>query len=198
MELGLTRATNTESEESDEVPENFNYCPVESIKKSADDSAGLAALTSVLKYWDAEASEPELVKDYPSDLTSGHSMYQLQRIAIDKGLTAFALTMKNNPLEHLTEQLEHGRPILVTVRFPDGTYFGKSGADITQIARDAGSTSATAPVINKDQEHYVVVFGQSEKQFLLMDPTFGVLSIDKESFVKYWKEVQYSALLCST
>lgn len=185
---------------AEETPENFNYCPVESILKSTENSAGLAALTSVLKYWDTEASESELIKAYPSSGSKvGHSIHQLQRIAIDKGLTAFALTMKARPLEHLSEQLEHGRPILVTVRFPDGTYFGRPAESVAQIASNAGATSpSTTSRIDKNREYFVVVFGQSERQLLLMDPTFGVLSIDKEKFVKYWKEEHYSALLCST
>ena len=185
------------AEVTEDAPENFNYCPVQSVRKSTENSGGLAALTSLLKYWDTEASEPELVKAYPSTKSGGHDLHELQRIAIDKGLTAFALTMKAKPLEHLSEQLEHGRPILVTVRFADGTYFGQKAGEVSEIAQNAGSDSGT-PTIQKDREHYVVVFGQSEKQYLIMDPTFGVLSVDKETFVKYWKEEKYSALLCST
>ena len=184
-------------EDGEEVPENFNYCPVESIRRSTEGSSGVAALTSILKYWDTEASDSELLNAYPLGEEKGYSIHKLQRIAIDKGLTAFALTMKNNPLQHLSEQLEYGRPILVTVRFPDGTYFGQP---VEQGAPVAVPTDPTAPAVELDKgvEHVVVVFGQSEKQFLIMDPAFGVLSVDKATFEKYWKEEKYSALLCST
>ncbi len=182
-------------EEEAPEPETFHYCPVNAVKPSSAKSGGLAALTTVLNYWDLDAEEPALLKKYPPAEEAGYPMPQLRRIATDEGLMAFSLTMKMKPLEQLSEQLEHGRPVLVSVRFANGEYFGKPTSVVEDLAKGSG---VDVGAITNSGEYYVVVFGQSDNQLLIMDPTLGVVSIDKEAFAKYWKEEKYSALLCSS
>jgi len=176
-------------------PETFHYCPVDTVRQSSENGGGIATLTSVIRYWDNEALESELAVKYPPAEPGGYTMMQLRRIAVDEGLMAFSITMKMEPLAQLGEQLEHGRPVLVSLRFPDGTYFGNPTAVVEALARDKEGTPV--PAIDPTRTYYFIVFGQSESQFLLMDPQLGVVSVDKPVFTRYWKEQKYAALLCS-
>ena len=176
-------------------PETFHYCPVDTVRQSSENGGGIATLTSVIRYWDNEAQESELALKYPPAEPGGYTMMQLRRIAVDEGLMAFSITMKMEPLAQLGEQLEHGRPVLVSLRFPDGTYFGNATAIVEALAREKKGTPV--PVIDPTRPYFFIVFGQSESQFLLMDPQLGVVSVDKPVFTRYWKEQKFAALLCS-
>ena len=176
-------------------PETFYYCPVDTVRQSSVNGGGIATLTSVIRYWDSEALESDLAVKYPPAESDGHTMMQLRRIAVDEGLMAFSITMKLKPLLQLSEQLEHGRPVLVSLRFPDGTYFGNDSSVVEALAKE--KEGPIVPAIEAARTYYFIVFGQSETQLLLMDPQLGVVSVDKPVFTRYWGEEKFAALLCS-
>ncbi|MEM9479494.1 MAG: hypothetical protein AAGA58_07565 [Verrucomicrobiota bacterium] len=182
--------------ETAELPaagENFYFCPIEPLLLEKEQSGGLASLATVLNYWDTEASEAALAERYPVE-DSTYPILKLRRIAIDEGLMAFALTMKQKPLEQMGEQLEHGRPVIVPLEQQEGEFFGAPVDDLEEFSSVRRGEAASSG----DGIRYVVVFGQSESQFLVLDPGFGIVSVDKDVFGEEWGKKKYSALLCSS
>lgn len=175
----------------------FKYCPVESVRQPSEKSCGIAALASVMNYWEQDADVEALEKKYPAESENGYPLIQLRRIAIREGLIAFALTMKDRPLDQISEQLENGRPVITPVRLPRGRYFGR---DLPVVGRlDATTVNPDKNLIGENwKHHYVVIFGQSDDQFLLMDPAYGIVKISKGEFISYWSAEKNAALLCSS
>ena len=175
----------------------FKYCPLETVRQSSKKTSGLAALVSVMNYWEHEATVDTLGEKYPAESEDGYPLLQLRRIAAKEGLIAFALTLNDQPLAQVSEQLENGRPVIVPVVLPRGRYFTRE-APATDVV-DATSANPEKPRIGgRTKNHYVVIFGQSAKQFLLMDPAYGIVKINKDEFVTYWGAEQFAALLCSS
>ncbi len=158
------------------VPQHhFEYCELDTVAAESDPTGALAALTAVMNYWDLEATEQELANRHPA--TSAHrNVRRLRRIAIDEGLTAFALAMGDNGLAQLGEHLQNGRPVIVPLDTAD----------------------ANAPADAPEANRFVVVFGQSESEFLLMDPAeASVVRIPKQDFESLWAAKKHAALICS-
>ncbi|MEM0895501.1 MAG: cysteine peptidase family C39 domain-containing protein [Verrucomicrobiota bacterium] len=181
------------TEEMPAAGEDFFFCPIKPLLLEKETSGGLASLATVLDYWDTESSESALAERYPVE-SGGYEILKLRRIAIDEGLMAFALTMKEQPLEQLGEQLEHGRPVIVPLEQSIGDVFGAPVDDLQEF-----SSIRRGEVVHASEgNRYVVVFGQSKSQFLVLDPGFGVVSVDKDIFGEEWGRKNYSALLCSS
>ena len=175
----------------------FKYCPLESVRQTSEKSCGIAALASVMSYWETEADAAELEEKYPAGSDNGYPLLQLRRIAIKEGLIAFALTMKDRPLDQIAEQLENGRPVIVPVRLPRGRYFGRELPVVGRL--DATTVNADKTLVGSNwKHHYVVIFGQSDDQLLLMDPAYGIVKISKADFNLYWSAEKNAALLCSS
>ena len=177
--------------------DEFRYCPLDSVRQPSAKSCGIAALTAVMNYWDIEGEVGALEKKYPADSDNGYPLLQLRRIATKEGLIAFALTMKERPLDQISEQLENGRPIITPVLLPRGRYFGR---DFPVVGRlDATTVNPDKQLVGgTHKHHYVVVFGQSDDKLLLMDPAYGIVQVPKSEFTHYWAEEKYAALLCSS
>lgn len=187
----VTDVTAPTTPAADEEDTSFKYCPIETVSQTSSTTNGLAALASVMQYWEQEVDVPTLEANFPAKSETGYPLLQLRRIATKEGLIAFALTMKDRPLEQVSEQLENGRPIIVPVHLPDG----RPAAPPTPT-NDPG---ATAPATDPARPHrYVVIFGQSHDQFLLMDPAKGIVKLNKQEFTNYWAEEKFAALLCSS
>ncbi|MGI9244107.1 MAG: cysteine peptidase family C39 domain-containing protein [Verrucomicrobiales bacterium] len=173
----------------------FKYCPLETVRQTSNKTCGLAALVAVMNYWEHDVDVETLEEKYPAKSEDGYPLLQLRRIATKEELIAFALTMKDRPLEQVSEQLENGRPVIVPVVLPDGQYQSSSGRSsapqVNVETPPADSHSAT-------KNHYVVIFGQSTDQFLLMDPAHGIIKVSKSEFTNYWSAEKYAALLCSS
>ena len=173
---------------------SFKYCPIETVSQTSSKTNGLAALASVMKYWEQEVDVPTLEANFPAKSEAGYPLLQLRRIATKQGLIAFALTMKDRPLEQVSEQLENGRPIIVPVQLPGGHSDAATNLPDTPItATDTATATEPAP-----PHRYVVIFGQSNDQFLLMDPAQGVVKLNKQEFTSYWAGEKYAASLCSS
>lgn len=186
----VTDVTAPTAPPEEERDTSFKYCPIETVSQTSSKTNGLAALASVMKYWEQEVDVPTLEANFPAKSEAGYPLLQLRRIATKQGLIAFALTMKDRPLEQVSEQLENGRPIIVPVQLPDGH---------SAAATNLPDATATATVAEPALPHrYVVIFGQSHDQFLLMDPAQGIVKLNKQEFVSYWAGEKYAALLCSS
>ena len=160
---------------------HFEYCELKPTEQKVDTSGGLGSLAAVMGYWDVETNEETLAEKYPPPANGGHSIRKLRRIAIDEGLTAFALVMKENGLDQIGEQLENGRPVIVALHLPEGGYSG-----------------LRAETEGLERERFAVVFGQSETEFLVMDAGTGVIRIPKSDFESVWSAGKYAALICSS
>ena len=159
---------------------HFEYCELKPIEQKIDPTGGLASLASVIDYWEVESSEEKLAESYPQPDSGTSSVRKLRRIAMDEGLTAFALAMKQSPLEQLGEELKNGRPVIVSLELEGQGY--------------PGLEEQTAKLTGK---RFAVVFGKSDAEFLLLDPGYGVLRLPKKSFETIWAAGKYGALICS-
>jgi len=183
---------------------DFTYAEVEVVRQSDPRSCGLAALACVLRYWDRPVSEGALVAQHPVTSGVGHSLQTLQRIAQKEGLLAFALSLRpslaGSPSDQLSEQIAKGRPVILAVRIPQGRYFGKElpvlGTVDARTLRPFGLVpSATG---EEYKLHYVVVFGEDQSRYLLMDPAYGIVSVPRPALLRWWGDVGYAALVCSS
>jgi len=207
--LGLTSCNTLDPKEElvEEVPATkkfaggndsaFKYCPLETVRQPSSKTGGLAALVAVMNYWEQEVDVETLQQKYPPKSEAGYPLLQLRRIATKEGLIAFALTMKDRPLEQVSEQLENGRPVIVPVNLPS------NGAPGSKPAVETPPTDPSAPPIEQPSDaksplRYVVIFGQSSNQFLLMDPASGVVKVNKTEFIESWSTEKFAALLCSS
>lgn len=168
--------------------DEFKYCPIESVRQPSSKSCGLAALASVMQYWEHDVDVEALEEKYPAESDNGYPLLQLRRIAIKEGMMALAVTMKDRPLDQISEQLENGRPIIAPVLLPHGRYFNRDLPAVGHLDATTGT----------HKHHYVVLFGQSEDKFLLMDPAYGIVKISKSEFTSYWSGEKNAALLCSS
>lgn len=161
--------------------QHFEYCELKPVSQEIDPTGGLSALTSVMRYWDAETDEAKLAKKYPPKPPgASYSIRKLRRIAIDEGFVAFALTMQERSLEQISEQLANGRPVIVNIELGPEGY------------PDLGATAPSAA-----QKRYAIIFGQSHDQFLVMDTGHGVVRIGKQAFETMWAKSHHAALICS-
>ena len=161
--------------------QHCEYCELKPVLQEIDPTGGLSALTSVMRYWDAEVDEAQLAEKYPTKTPeAGYSIRKLRRIAIDEGMTAFALTMREKSLDQISEQLASGRPVIVNIELGSEGY------------PDLQATAPTEP-----QKRYAIVFGQSNDQFLMMDTGHGVIRIGKTAFETMWAKGHHTALIVS-
>jgi len=167
---------------------SYDYCKLDASRQSIDNSCGVACLSSVLNYWNIESSEDYLLRKYAKE--SGYSILELSKISEDEGLRSYSLSMYESPKKQLDEQLSKGRPVICATMLPyalnslDGIpLFGSTYRNLTWM-------------LGHRRNHYVVVFGWNYKNYLVMDPSFGIISLDKKKFYKCWKDGGYCVLLC--
>ncbi|MEM1294521.1 MAG: cysteine peptidase family C39 domain-containing protein [Verrucomicrobiota bacterium] len=175
---------------------DFRYSKVPVIKQSGQRSCGAAALTSLIRYWqeDATITEPELRASYPPDSPTGYPLLQLREIAVDEELLAFAVTLDQNPMKQLSGHLRKGRPVLVAVELPVGRYFAQNLPVIETLDRRTLQVNGWG---NQLKAHFLVVMGESHDQLLVMDPQYGHVDVDKVDFERFWKQTGYAALITS-
>lgn len=175
---------------------DFRYSKVPVVKQSGQRSCGAAALTSLIRYWqeDATITEPELRKAYPPDSPTGYPLLQLREIAVDEELLAFAVTLDQAPMKQLSGHLRKGRPVLVAVELPVGRYFAQNLPVIETLDRRTLQVNGWG---NQLKAHYLVVMGESHDQLLVMDPQYGHVDVNKTDFERFWKQTGYAALITS-
>lgn len=173
----------------------FDYCEVPDVRQGSQRSCGMAALTSLLRYWKEDSSIPEqeLRRKYPPESDMGYPMSQLKNVAVQEGLLAFAVTLDRDPMAQLTSHLKKGRPVLVAVKVPKGRYFGESLPLVETLDRRVLSGLG-----DPMKHHYVVAMGVWEDDILLMDPQYGHVRTSQAQFEQFWKGMGYAALITSS
>ncbi|MEM8954059.1 MAG: cysteine peptidase family C39 domain-containing protein [Verrucomicrobiota bacterium] len=172
---------------------DFTYTEVTPVRQSNQSACGAAALASILQYWNQPTTQSQLLSSYPPQTAGGYPIVQLKRISEVQGLQAFLVTPKENPASFLESQITKGRPVLVAILCPKGRYFGKPLPVIEQLDSETINTPGS-----KWKEHYVVVTGFDDSQFLIMDPAYGIVALQKHDLLRFWREMNYATLLCST
>jgi len=146
-------------------------------KQSDKYDCGIAALVSVLDYWNIEATQSVVSRDYPlRSGKEGYSMGELKKIAKDYDSQAFVLQGNK---DFLREQILLGRPVIIPI-FVVGSWevklFGKR-------------------IYGDPYNHYVVAFGFSEDKIWVMDPDKGFKAIPFDRFLKMWEVNDHVCLL---
>ncbi len=148
------------------------------LEKQADKyDCGIASLVSVLDYWNVEAEQSAVSRDYPlRSGKEGYSIVELKNIAKDYNSKAFVLQGNK---DFLREQILLGRPVIVPI-FVVGSwevmFFGKR-------------------IYGEPYNHYVVAFGFSEDKIWVMDPDKGFKAIPFDRFLKMWEVNDHVCLL---
>ena len=176
---------------------NYDYCEVEAVRQSAQKSCGVACLVCVLKYWGKPASERELTIRHPLRTGIGYPVHQLQSIAIEQGLLAFAVSLNQagqKPAAALSEHIARGRPIIVALHCPQGRYFGDPVPLIESLDRRTIHPFGAGRAF---KHHYVVVIGENERHYLVMDPAYGIGAVPRQSLLDWWRDESHAALVCS-
>ena len=185
------RPTNTLKKSFIESYRSFDYCRLTVTKQTECYSCGIACIASVIKYWGKHVSEKQLLEEFPSSPKRGYWIRDLKRIAANKGLEAFVITMQRNPKESLHEQIFKGRPVICAINWPKGLYVGYDiplyGPLYRYLLWEIGPRG----------DHYVVAFGVTDNKVLLMDPAFGFIDYDWKRFEECWSSLNFAALVCA-
>lgn len=170
---------------------DFTYCDVEGVKQSGRYTCGPACLSSVLTYWDVEASEERIVQEYPSPDRRQYLLFELRSIAEAEGLKAYVVSLDTQPRREIEDQLSKGRPLICAVRLPGGLPL----FDGVPILGD--SCRALAWALNLRKDHFVVVAGWTPQEVLVMDPSHGFTVLSWRRFQAAWSQMKYACLLIS-
>lgn len=181
----------TAAPEFQERYQSYDYCGIRAVKQSRDNSCGSACLASVADYWDIELTEQQILTEYPKAPKEGYSLLELKAIAMTRGLDAYMLSMSDNPIQQLHEQLSKGRPVICAVSFPQLRYFAYDVPLYGSLYR------AVAWSVNPRLNHYVVAFGFKEDELLVMDPVRGFVTMPYGRFESAWSKKKYAVLLCA-
>ena len=111
-------------------------------------------------------------------------------IARHEGVNAYGLLMNRFPQEQLEEQILKGRPVICAVSLPYYLYFAQDVPIFNGIYEELTWW------MGERRSHYVIIFGLSNNKFLAIDPSYGIVSLDKSNFYKSWEKTEYASLLC--
>lgn len=170
---------------------HYDYCKMSATMQSRSNSCGTACLASVLNYWGIQLTEQQLNDENRPANEKGYTLKELKAIAKRNGLNSYVLSMIKDPDQQLKEQITKGRPVICTTRFPQGWYFAYKVPIYGNIYRWLIKS------IGPEKDHYIVVFGFDEDDFLIMDPNVGLVSFDQKYFHSCWSQMQYGVLLCA-
>lgn len=172
--------------------EDFTYVEVDAVRQFSERSCGAAALACVLQYWEKPVTAKALAERYPMLGSIGYPILQLRSMALEEGLLAFALTIDEQPLEKLNEQINKGRPVIIAVECPYGRYFGKPVPVIESF-----DSRSVWNVGQRWKAHYLVVCGVSDDEYLVMDPAYGIVRVAKPQLLEFWRRTRHAALVCA-
>ncbi|MEM7145352.1 MAG: cysteine peptidase family C39 domain-containing protein [Verrucomicrobiota bacterium] len=177
----------------DKKYQHFTYTKLNPVLQSHQTTCGAATLAAICQYWNIPLTESQLLAKHPPQTPNGYPIAQLKQIAEHEGLQSFLITPKENPAAFLESQISKGRPVLIAALCPKGRYFG----DPLPLIERLDSETITTPG-RKWKEHYLVVTGFDDSQFLVMDPAYGIVAVQKSDLLRFWREMNDAALLCST
>lgn len=185
---GCSVPMNTQDKSFDKF-RDYSYCKIEATKQSQKNSCGSASLVSVLNYWNIDITEKYILDNYPKKIVDGYSILELVEISKHEGLNAYGYTMQDSPEKKLEDQILQGRPVICAVYLPYHLYFAQDIPIYGSLYK--GLTWS----IGTRRNHYVVIFGLNDKNFLAIDPSCGIVSLNKKRFYASWKKMGYCVLL---
>ena len=166
-----------------------DYVRVEYEEQLMDYGCGLAALVSILGYWDIQADQGNLSKLYPPEtIQEGYTFGELKTIARNQGLKGFAI---EGDLISLKGHLLKGRPVIVPITVDSDYIVERRLPFVGAISR------SITRMLTSSYHHYVVVFGFGKNLIWLMDPVVGINSVDMSQFLKMWSKEGRAMLLVS-
>ena len=148
-------------------------------------------LLTVMESWSAYSPQSVGAQTFLQPSTTGYSLSELKDVAVDHGLKAYVIAMRDGPREHLEEQIRKGRPIICAVERPVRIGPARYIPILGQVVQ--AGVSRFGPKTN----HFVVVMGISCRRVLLMDPAVGFTSVSWQKFERSWSEMKYATLLLS-
>ena len=177
--------------------------PVVHDRQTSGPSCGAHALASVVNYWRGPGTltGEAIYRQTPPRSPSGYSMAELMSIAQANGLLASAVRLSD---EQITQELEHGRPVLVPVRLPSIYVQQRQlpGGDLPIVGflrngliYRAGRVSEWTDLALVD--HYLLVVGYEDRKFVVVEPVMGYRTIGFDKFDRYREHFQDAALVFS-
>lgn len=142
---------------------------------------GAAVLSSVMAYWGISKSYDYIISKYPQRSELGYTLGELKQIASQQGLLSFSLIMNET---NLIKQLEKGRPIIVPVK----VFLSKFYEYLPNFTPFLGALKFS---------HYLVIFGFDNAGYWIMNPASGYSYLERDEFLKMWKEHKNAGLLIS-
>jgi ABC-type bacteriocin/lantibiotic exporter with double-glycine peptidase domain len=171
---------------------DFTYVELDAVRQSTQSACGAAALSALLNYWGKPVDQARLLALYPSVAKGGYPMIQLREMAKAQGLKAFVVSMKEHPGASLRAHLAKGRPLLLAVECPKGRYFGRPLPVIESF-----DSETVTPLGAKYKQHYLLVIGYSPAEWLVMDPAHGIVRVQKQDLMRFWRRMHYAAMVSS-
>ena len=170
---------------------DYTYCELEGKRQATKTDCGPVCLLTVMQYWEAYSPQSVGAQTFLPPSTTGYSLSELKDVAVDHGLKAYVIAMRDGPREHLEEQIRKGRPIICAVERPVRIGPARYIPILGQVVQ--AGVSRFGPKTN----HFVVVMGISCRRVLLMDPAVGFTSVSWQKFERSWSEMKYATLLLS-
>ena len=169
----------------------YTYCELEGKRQANKTDCGPACLLAVMQYWEAYPLRSVGAEKFLPYSATGYSLSELKDVAVDQGLKAYIIAMRDGPRERLEEQIRKGRPVICAVRRPVRIGPARYIPILGQLFQ--AGVSRFGPKTN----HFVVVMGISCRRVLLMDPAVGFTSVSWQKFERSWSEMKYATLLLS-
>lgn len=177
--------------------------PVVHDRQTSGPSCGAHALASVVNYWRGPGTltGEAIYRRTPPRSPSGYSMAELMAIARENGLMTSAVRLSQ---PELTQELEHGRPVLVPVRLPSIYVQQRQlpGGDVpvvgllrNSLIYRAGRVSELADLALVD--HYLLVVGHGDGLFVVVEPVMGYRTISASKLERYRAHFNDAALVFS-
>ncbi|QQL45776.1 C39 family peptidase [Sulfuriroseicoccus oceanibius] len=175
---------------------DFTYCGVDAVKQSNQTSCGAASLAAVMSYWGKSTSEQKILTASPPTEATGYNLGELRDHAAKSGFHAFVIGSEEGQAAatKLRDHLGKGRPVIVAWECPFGRYFQKLPVVESLDSRTISPLRGWQGVLKK---HFVVVIGFSDdlQRWLVMDPAYGIVSVDRGDFVTFWRGGSFAMLL---
>ena len=157
--------------------------PVEFVKQKEAADCGAAALTSVVRFWGADAASGSIFREWaPANRTFGYSIAELHGVSGRLGLASSRLLEQP---EFMFDLVEGGVPVIAPIAKP---YQREDVFDwmlASMLARVVVSAFIERPSVN----HYVVVLGSDDQLVYVLDPQDGYRVVKRAEFLKQWSNL---------
>ncbi len=169
----------------------YTYCELEERRQVNAMDCGPACVLTVMQYWKVDPLQSVDAEEYFPPSATGYTLSQLKEAALNEGLKAYIIAMREGPRAQIEEQVRKGRPVICAVRRP------ASIGPARYIPLLGWATQAGVTRFGPKTNHFVVVMGLSDRRVLLMDPAMGFDSVSWRTFMRRWSEMNYATLLLS-